>query len=174
MDVAVAAESELETVLGIMDEAAAWLHSVGISEQWPRSFSADHGSVQEWKAFVAAGTVYLGKLDGAAMSSVVLEVHPFSHPVEPTWPDGALDAVLLYRLAVRRSVAGTGVAADLLAWAAGFTRQQGKQELRLDCWAGNTRLKRYYKEAGFEYRGDVDLTDSRGRAYSVSRFARPV
>ena len=93
--------------------------------------------------------------------------------MEGLWPDGALDAVLLFRLAFRRSVAGQGVAGWLLRWAAAYTRERGKRELRLDCWAGNERLKRYYQDAGFESCGNIEFTTidaGEERTYSCSRF----
>ncbi len=93
--------------------------------------------------------------------------------MDKLWPDGAQDAVLLFKLSVRRSVAGQGVARWLLDWAAEHTRQRGKSELRLDCWAGNERLKGYYADAGFESCGDVELTiidAGETRTYSCSRF----
>jgi GNAT superfamily N-acetyltransferase len=83
---------------------------------------------------------------------------------------------MLSRLAVSRSVAGQGVAMRLLDWAVDYARSRGKRELRLDCWAGNERLKRFYTDSGFDARGDVespglDLSGG-GRSYFVSRFSR--
>ena len=51
---------------------------------------------------------------------------------------------------------------------------RGAGELRLDCWAGNERLKRYYLDAGFEARGETEVVDEDGSRYWVTRFAKKV
>ena len=177
VDIAQAREDDLEAMLGVIDDAATWLHSIGVTEQWPASFSARPEWVEEFRDLIRRGCVFLVWRDGSAVGGVVLEEQPYGYAVEKMWPDGAVDAVLLFRLAVRRAVAGTGVARRLLDWALDYTRQRGKNELRLDCWAGNERLKRYYSDAGFEPCGDIEIEepDERGgRTFSVSRFRKAV
>jgi GNAT superfamily N-acetyltransferase len=91
---------------------------------------------------------------------------------ERVWPEAAPgEALYLHSLAVCRSAAGSGLALQMLDWARARARERGCSELRLDCWAGNERLKRYYLEAGFEPRGDITLAFD-GRAFNSSRFAR--
>jgi GNAT superfamily N-acetyltransferase len=164
-------------VLSILDEAAEWLQSVGITDQWPASFSASSEWVEEFRDLIRRKSVFIAICEEDAVGCAVLEEHPYGYSIELLWPDGSVEAVMLSRLAVRRSVAAQGAATQLFDWAVDYARSRGKQELRLDCWAGNERLKRYYTEAGFESRGDVespgfDLSSS-GRSYLVSRFSRP-
>jgi RimJ/RimL family protein N-acetyltransferase len=56
------------------------------------------------------------------------------------------------------------------------TRERGRDRLRLDCDATNAALRAYYENAGFLYRGDVEIplnaALSGGRAV-VSRYERP-
>lgn len=160
-------------MLSVMDEAAVWLHARGITEQWPASFSERPEWIDSFRSLIERNAVYIVWRQEEAVANVVLEEHPFSRRMAGLWPDGALDAVLLFRLAVRRSVAGQGVADLLLRWAAEYTRERGKSELRLDCWAGNERLKRYYLDAGFESCGDIEFSTTvagEERTYSSSRF----
>jgi hypothetical protein len=86
-------------------------------------------------------------------------------------------------LAVRRGYPGLGAA--LLGWAAESVRDAGRRFVRLDCVAGNPRLRAYYEAAGFAHRGDVavggapgELVD-RGRPIGghvtvVSRYERAI
>jgi len=70
------------------------------------------------------------------------------------WPEAAPDeAFYLHTLGVSRSVAASGLGNALLDHSCEITKQRGFPELRLDCWDGNVRLRRFYAEAGFEYPG---------------------
>jgi ribosomal protein S18 acetylase RimI-like enzyme len=109
----------------------------------------------------------------ARQAGEVVGVFQLLESDEEVWPGAAPeDGLYLHSLAVRRSVAGHGVAEMLLAWARVATAARGRLELRLDCWAGNERLRRYYAEQGFHYRGDVTVTSEDGRTYACSRFAK--
>jgi GNAT superfamily N-acetyltransferase len=172
-----ATPDDLPTLLAILDEAAAWLHSIGVTEQWPASFSASPQWVAFYESFIAQGKVFLARIDGQPSGSYVLDGPPHRDGTHRVWPGGSDGALMLYQLAVRRKYAGKGVATQMLDWAVGHARRSGLQELRLDCWAGNERLKRYYSDAGFTALSDIEFTESelgRGRTYCVSRFSRRV
>jgi GNAT superfamily N-acetyltransferase len=70
-------------------------------------------------------------------------------------------------LVVSRAERGTGLGRRLLDWACERARELGRASLRLDCVASNEFLRRYYADAGFEERGEVDL----GRV-RLARFER--
>ena len=167
-----AARSETADVFTVLDEAATFLHAIGVSEQWPVSFSADPGWVGLVSQLVAKEQVFLARLDGLSVGAFYLgdgaELAAQDHHV---WDGVPGDALYIGLLAVRRSVAGAGVAAAMLQWACSRAVASGRV-LRLDCWAGNARLKQYYAEAGFEPRGEVEVHSFDGRIYSVSRFER--
>ena len=64
----------------------------------------------------------------------------------------------------------------MLDWVAGEIRRHDRDRVRLDCGAGNTRLRGYYEAAGFVHRGDVELPEewtlwSTGRPL-LSRYER--
>ena len=85
-------------------------------------------------------------MGGEAVATVVLQWED-----EVFWPDVlAGESAFVHRLAVRRRVAGTGVAAALLAWAERRAQDAGRSWLRLDCSAEHPGLCRYYERAGFE------------------------
>ena len=58
-------------------------------------------------------------------------------------------------MAVRSEMHGQNLGGLILFWAMMKAKQEGKQFLRLDCVAGNGRLRRYYEEQGFSCRGKV-------------------
>ena len=177
LKIAPATTEDLPTVLAILDEAATWLHSIGITEQWPSSLSASPEWVASYESFIAQGRVFLGRVDGRPAGSYILDGPPHRDGTERVWPEGSDAALNLYQLAVRREYAGMGLATRMLDWALEHARDSGLQELRLDCWAGNERLKRYYADAGFTALSDIEYTEGElgsGRTYFVSRFSRHV
>lgn len=84
------------------------------------------------------------------------------------WADRLEDGGYVHALAVSRSEAGRGIGAALLECASGLVASRGRTCLRLDCWAGNPELCRYYEGLGFERRGTVDLGDG----FVVQRYER--
>lgn len=157
----------MHAVLSILTNAGSWLHSIGITEQWPASFLDDPAWGQRFTRWVDQGKVYVA-FDA---NRGVLGCFRLEYADEAIWPGSHGSAVYLHSLAVWRYAAGWGIAAKMLDWAARHAEQRGADELRLDCWAGNQRLLRYYLDAGFEPRGEVDVDDGE-RRYTVARFAK--
>lgn len=166
--------SDLDTVLAVLDEAAAWLQSIGMREQWPPVVSEDERFLTQVTRLVGEGRFYVASSEGDAVGVFNLRDEPnLDGGPSGYWTleDLKQPAVYLFQLAVRRSVASQGVAASMLQWAF-ETAQRRERTLRLDCWAGNERLRRYYLDAGFQHLGDWEGSDSTGRFYAVSRFER--
>ena len=128
VDVRVATADDLAAVLGILDEAAAWLWSQGI-RQWPQYFEP------QWVLpRLEAGETWLAWSGGEAVGTFTLQ-----------WDDTAWsdhhddDAGYVHRLAVRRGSGGLGRV--LLDDAAARVRDAGRHFLRLDCMTANEALR---------------------------------
>ena len=65
----------------------------------------------------------------------------------PDLPEG--QSAFVHRLVVARTWKGQGVSQALLEWAAGRTRELGRDALRLDCDASRTKLRQLYESCGF-------------------------
>jgi hypothetical protein len=146
----VAAPGQVDEVLTVLDEAAAWLRGRGV-EQWPCRFE------RSWvEGAVRRGETWLALAGGTVSGTVTLDQG------DSVWDDlpGAA-ALYVHRMAARRSAPGLG--AVILGWAAGTARQQGREALRLDCVASNGRLRAYYEAAGFIHRGDVTVAGAPGQ-----------
>ncbi|WP_176167324.1 GNAT family N-acetyltransferase [Mesobacillus jeotgali] len=70
----------------------------------------------------------------------------------------------LYQIAIQPEYQGRGYGALLTSWACKYSRGMG-EDLYLNCWAGNEKLKNFYSENGFEYVGDFPEED-----YYISIF----
>jgi len=72
------------------------------------------------------------------------------------WPEAADDGVYVHSLAVRRVWAGQGLGLRLLEWAGNRAVFIDRSYVRLDCVANNEFLRRYYEQAGFAERGEIE------------------
>ncbi len=135
---------EIEVVLAVLADAAAWLRARGV-EQWPDQFPTD------WVTpAIEAGETWLAELDGRIIGSLVEQ---WDDPL--FWAGYPSDAGYLHRLAVHRH--GGGLGARLLLWAEDHAAGEGKTYLRLDCVASNESLRAYYERAGYDHVGDVTV-----------------
>ena len=158
MNVKPARPEEVDEVVAVLSEAAAWLRSRGI-EQWPHPYPA------EWvAASIKRGETYLARENGAAAGTITLRWADRAF-----WGEQPPVAGYVHGLAVRREFAGRG--SELLEWAEGQVREAGRDLLRLDCRTDNVRLRGYYEAQGFEHRGDTTVDDFRTSLYE--RQCRP-
>lgn len=143
VEVARAQLADAAEVADILEEARQWLISKGITDQWrwPAPPEAIAWSIEHH-------TTYLAYREGKAIATFILQASD-----EATWGAVTDEALYLHGLAVRRAFAGQQIGERLLQLAAQIAKAAGKQYLRLDCWAGNEALSRYYERADFEFRG---------------------
>jgi GNAT superfamily N-acetyltransferase len=153
---------EINDVLAVFDEVAAWLGERGV-QQWPPRFE------REWiEPALLAGDTWLAVDDGQVLATVTLD------RADGLWVGLPAPAAYVHRLAVRRVAAGLGT--RILDWAAATAAAEGRHYLRLDCVATNRRLRDYYAAAGFQHRGDVPVSGppggraEPGPAVIVSRY----
>jgi GNAT superfamily N-acetyltransferase len=144
-----AAPGQVDDVLLVLNEAAAWLRDRGIA-QWPPRFEAP-----QVVGAISRGETWLVTAGRATCGTVTLDLS------DRVWDGVPGRAVYVHRMAVRRPAAGLGAA--ILAWAADLAREQGLDALRLDCVASNERLRGYYEAAGFTHRGDVTVRGAPGQ-----------
>lgn len=135
---------DTDTVLRILNEAAAWLSDRGIAGwqtgQWRRA---------KIEAAIERGETYLA-YDGETVAATVnLE---WSDP--EMWPAAPADAGYVHRLAVARHAHGRRLGGEVLAFAERTARERGKRYLRLDCACASAGLRAYYEAAGFTGRGE--------------------
>jgi len=145
----VAVPRELDDVLSVLDDAAAWLQSGGVV-QWPPRFEPS------WvEGALRRGETWLVRVGETISATVTLD------QADSVWDGLPGRALYVHRMAVRREAAGLGGA--ILTWAAGVARERDRESLRLDCVASNARLRGYYEAAGFVHRGDATVAGAPGQ-----------
>lgn len=153
MEISRAQPDELDDVLDVLDEAAAWLQELGI-KQWPARFSGRDGwRGERLRSYVLAGETWLVRAAGEVAATFTLSGPDpdYAHG----WPGGPDNALYVYRMAVRRKHAGAGLGDRILDWCATTAAAAGQRWLRLDCHRENHTLQRYYTDRGFARVGTV-------------------
>jgi len=145
-DVRPTTASDLETVLDLLGEAAAWIKAKGI-RQWPARFAP------EWvRPAIERGETFLATRDGTVVGTLTLCGDEIG-----AWDDRPGAAIYLHRLAVARAAAGLG--RELLQWAESRAAAGGNEWLRLECLGTNERLRSYYEAAGYTLVADRMVGD---------------
>lgn len=157
--VELAHEEDLPDVLAILDDAAEWLKRQGI-DQWPTSFSRDATwRTDRIKAYVRQGCTYLVREPGGnAVATFTLS--PGADPqFAHGWPDGPDSGGYVFRMAVRRAVAGQNIGSRILDWAGREVGKWGRRWLRVDVHRHNPALQAYYERLGFSRVAEVTAPD---------------
>jgi GNAT superfamily N-acetyltransferase len=153
------ADADVQCACDIMVEAADWLAASG-----RRLWSRELLTPEKVRPRAGEAIVYLARIDGQPVGTFLLQ---FEDP--DLWPDAAPgQALYIHKLAVRRSVAGTGVSRAMLEYAVAETRAVGRSLLRLDC-AMRPKLWAFYESAGFQHHSDRDMG-----SYVIRRYERGV
>ncbi|MBN1410391.1 MAG: GNAT family N-acetyltransferase [Spirochaetales bacterium] len=80
------------------------------------------------------------------------------------------DVPYFYRFAVDTDLIGTGIGSKILPEIEHFIKNKlGIEQIRLDCWAGNNKLKDFYLNNGYSCLGDIPEKD-----YKISLFVKKI
>ncbi len=141
-----ASTSELPVVIGLIEEAAAWLRGKGTdqwAEPWPDRESRD-GRVRRG---LERGETWLVR-DGETVAATMTICQ---EPIPEVWEEkGKGAAVYVHRLVVKRAYAGRDLGGVMIDWA--VQRELAIRPVdwvRVDVWTGNQALHDYYRRQGF-------------------------
>jgi GNAT superfamily N-acetyltransferase len=161
--------ADVDVVLDLLGEAAAWMSALGYPN-WPERFSRRlvERNARDRELYVAT----LGADPVAAVTLLWGDAYFWGAEGEDE------RAGYVHRLVVRRDRAGAGLGAQILDWADAHVRERGRSELRLDVVSDNAPLRQYYERAGFAYvrdlQGEWETKDGSRRAWCTSLYRRPV
>jgi GNAT superfamily N-acetyltransferase len=156
MTIAPATRADLDEVLALLNDAAAWLTSKGL-DQWWYGFGPNRIG-----PMVDRREVWIAREDGQAAGTLTLSVE--ADPDFWTAQESTERAVYMSKLAIARDKAGAGLGALLLRWAVDRAARDGYAWVRLDAWRTNQELQDYYRRQGWEYLRTVSLPHRRSGA----------
>ena len=152
MRIALADTDDFDTVLGLIEEAAAWLRTKDTNQwsaPWPDRIRRDARVMRG----LAGGKTWIVWDGNVAAATVTLT--PKLNPKVWSRPGCTCDlgerAVYAHRLITARTYKGHGLGAQLIDWAGlGARSDYGAKWIRIDVWSTNTALHDYYLSTGFE------------------------
>ena len=145
-----AEETQLPVIIGLLDEAAAWLHDVKGSDQWPRPHPAPMERDARLNRGLRLGHTWICWDGTAAVATITAEgtgdptLWTARELAEPrrTWHR-------LCRIQKPRRPRNRSRAAGLAGKRA--SRQYDAKWIRVDVWTTNKELHAYYKRQGFAF-----------------------
>ena len=151
-----ATATELEVVLDILTEAAAW-QGAEREAVWPVPFPS-----ATIHASMARDETYVLCQNDAVIGTVALCWD------DAVWEEQPPDSGYVHRLAVSRHASGKALGRTMLAWATRQVADAGRTWIRLDCPASNQGLRSYYEHQGFQLIREVEVTSPPEFGASVS------
>jgi GNAT superfamily N-acetyltransferase len=142
IDVRRAGPADVAAIHDLRVAAELWLADRGIS-QW---------TVGRLSRAAIGGQVAHGEWHVAGDAGPIAGAFRLLWSDPDVWPDH-VRAVYVHALMTDRERPGEAVGAQMLDWAAQTGLRAGANALRLDCVAGNARLRRYYTDLGFRESG---------------------
>jgi len=142
--------ADTEAVAALLIHTAEWLHSNG-SSQWDGLLNGvdSHNTA----GAILNGDVFICK-SGTDIAGMVILMRKPSEWDRHLWESKAHDgdgALYLHRLAINRDYASLGLGSSILKWCSEGIRFEGKNKIRLDCIADNTKLNTFYSGNGYTY-----------------------
>ncbi|MAU01246.1 MAG: hypothetical protein CL608_29225 [Anaerolineaceae bacterium] len=156
MKIEKAIEHDLNEILTLFNKTQSWLIEQGYEAQWGiRPFTENPGQIERFKHWLAHGTFYVLRHEGSIVSTLVIgdqapayTLAAFTHPPQTLY---------LEAFATNPAYRGKGIGKMLLQWAEQEAEGKKAERLRLDCWAGNHALRKYYQSAGFQEVGEFQV-----------------
>jgi GNAT superfamily N-acetyltransferase len=156
--------ADAPAVVGLFDEAVAWLVARGQEGQWGTTpWSQRPELVARTHAWARGDGLRIAQEDGDAtpLGALVLGAHPpHVEPIDE--PEAYVEA-----LVTSRAHAGRRIGAQLVAAAAEEARAAGAAVLRVDCWAGAPTLVAWYERQGFRRSGSFDVRGWIGQVFTM-------
>jgi GNAT superfamily N-acetyltransferase len=156
--------ADAPAVVGLFDEAVAWLVARGQEGQWGTTpWSQRPELVARTHAWARGDGLRIAQEDGDAtpLGALVLGAHPpHVEPIDE--PEAYVEA-----LVTSRAHAGRRIGAQLVAAAAEEARDAGAAVLRVDCWAGAPPLVAWYERQGFRRSGRFDVRGWIGQVFTM-------
>lgn len=161
---------DLGLLLGMLDDAVAWLVERGRAAQWgDRPWSDQPRLVIRATTLLSEGGAWVAEAMGEPAGVVVVSGEA------PRYVPVVHEPETYVRLLVTaRAHAGSGVGRELLEHARGLAGAAGSALLRVDCFGGgDQKLIRYYTDAGFTATEPYDLDGWPGQVLEQRLRPRP-
>lgn len=145
-----AKQADLDSILHLFDDVQIWLVQAGYEGQWgAEPFSTNELQAQRFLDWIDNDIFYLLVDNSVIVGTLV---------INPEVPDYASklcqntskQMFYLEAFATHPSIRRTASGKQLLDFAESEAQKSQIECLRLDCWAGNQKLRQYYINKGYQ------------------------
>ncbi|MDV3428373.1 MAG: GNAT family N-acetyltransferase [Bacillota bacterium] len=144
---------DTDSIVNILNKVTLHLHKKGINQwDYPWSYEKIEKDINSGHVYVISaedliiGTFSIKNIDKISIAEI------------------EKGSKYLYRIGILPEYQGKNAGIKIINYTFEYSRKLNKS-LYLDCWAGNEKLKSFYKNAGFDYLGDFPEGD-----YFISVF----
>lgn len=149
-------------LLGLFDEAVAWLVARGQTGQWGADpFSVRSDMRERVHALATNGGLWIAEHGGEPVGALALGTAPSYAPAADR------SEVYVELVLTSRRFSGMGIGRSLVDLAVRVGRERGVEQLRVDCWADAERLVRWYEQVGFTRSDTFELAGWRGQLLTM-------
>jgi GNAT superfamily N-acetyltransferase len=144
-----AGADDLELILAMIAEAAAWLPAKG-TNQWSTPWPSESARDARVLRGLRGGHTWIAEQRDAPVATITYR----QYGSQTLWSQSERDepAVYVSRLIVTRAAAGREIGAAMIDWAGQrAARGWGAQWVRIDVWTTNVALHDYFEKRGFRY-----------------------
>jgi GNAT superfamily N-acetyltransferase len=147
-----AVPGDLDKVVALVRDAAAWLRSMGI-DQWQEPWPDPAGHRERILNDLFKGKTWLVRDGKTTAATITIDTdEPLDAQERPVWPaeEDRRAVVYVRRVVVSRRYTRLGLGAALLDWAADVAEREHRAELiRIDVRTTNLKLHAYYEGQRF-------------------------
>lgn len=155
-----ACSADTGQVYSLLNGTALYLQNKGIM-QWEYPF--DKGTVV---SDIKDQYVFLVREGGQIICTFSARKEGYYWPADTDSYSG--DTAYFYKFALRSDLIGGGTGGRLMPLIENYLKNELTiSRLRLDCWAGSEKLKKFYSGSGYSYLGDYPEED-----YFISLFEK--
>ncbi len=171
-----AGPDDMQTIIDLVDEAAAWLRTKN-TDQWERPWPSLRARDNRIANGLRQKRTWLA-MDNRHTPVATITCRRF--PNQKLWPreDQLVPAAYVSRLIVARRYAGRGIGEAFLDWAGKRAQKEWKAEwIRIDVWTTNDALREYYEKRGFRFCREVKFpkgTSWEEKYPSAALFQKPI
>lgn len=157
--------SDMPAIIGLIDQAAGWLHAEKGTDQWQRPWPDLAARDQRIRRGIKCDRTWIVENPSVPADSPrrlvgTVSCGPGGNRKLWTQRERNEPAVYISRLIVSREYKGSGIGAALINWASlRGIRQWGAEYVRLDVWTTNLELQAYYKAQNFAHVRTCDFED---------------
>ncbi|WP_254886035.1 N-acetyltransferase [Streptomyces sp. NA02950] len=157
-------ECDLSELVRLRDDAARWQIAQGINQWKPGELGEDH-----FRKRLEDGEVWIATLGPPGPHGPIAGAWELWWDDTAAWGPQPPVAGYVHRLMTDRRTAPPGTGRRMLAEAERRIAAAGRGTCRLDCLAGNPRLREYYEAAGYTAVGEQSAKDGGlGSTYAVT------